>query len=196
MVSRLQFRRGVSIVELIVVLGILAVMLGFLLPAIQSSRHSARDNACQNNLRQHNLALHELLSVRERLPIWQNESGAAGGWSVEILPFLEPVYASKIVAGTPLDSIDLEFRTRPAVFSCPLGHAEPNERDHQRSHYVLTTSDHRRDWFIIDAPIDLTAPWLIGIETENPFLSVGPHRGGFFQVWRNGQLNFCPRGER
>jgi prepilin-type processing-associated H-X9-DG protein len=54
-----------SLIELIVVIGIIAVLLGLLLPAISSAQQHARAVQCRSNLRQLGL----------QLQIYQNESG-------------------------------------------------------------------------------------------------------------------------
>ena len=49
-------RGGFTILELLVVIGVTALLLALLLPAVQSVRSSSRRMSCQNKLRQMNLA--------------------------------------------------------------------------------------------------------------------------------------------
>ncbi len=55
-------RRGVSLVEILIVIAILAIMIGLLLPAISSVRASSIHMQSVNNVRQINLSLQTLLS--------------------------------------------------------------------------------------------------------------------------------------
>ena len=61
-------KRGVTLVEVIVVLAIVGLLLAFLVPAIQSSRNAARRIECANHLRQLGLAL-ALLGLVALVPV-------------------------------------------------------------------------------------------------------------------------------
>ena len=67
-------RRGYSLIETLVVVAIVGIVIGMLLPAIQSVRASANNTVCKNNLRQIGLGIHmyhdayKVLAVRAALP--------------------------------------------------------------------------------------------------------------------------------
>jgi prepilin-type N-terminal cleavage/methylation domain-containing protein/prepilin-type processing-associated H-X9-DG protein len=71
---RRDLRTGFTVVELLVVISIIAVLMGLLLPAVQSARESGRRTQCTNNLYQMALAANQFDQARGYAPGWRNPS--------------------------------------------------------------------------------------------------------------------------
>jgi len=87
-------RRGFALVELLLVLGVIGILIGLLLPAVQQARGSASRIACLNNLKQIGLALHNYHDSYGRFPPpdqvpWFDDQFPGPGWMVRILPQME-----------------------------------------------------------------------------------------------------------
>lgn len=115
-------RRGWTLVELLVVVGVIALLLALALPAVQWSRERSRAAACQNNLKQLGTALVNFHSQVGHLP----KDGKNGyGYGAFLLPQIEQTALHERLQPltTPLAS-DTQARNRGGdtpleVFRCP-----------------------------------------------------------------------------
>ena len=87
---RMTTRRAFSLVELLVVIGVIGVLIALLLPAVQQARESAIRLKCQANLKQIGLAVHNFEDAHDKLPPSDVRiAGLHKSWIVYILPYLE-----------------------------------------------------------------------------------------------------------
>ena len=86
-------RRGISFIEVVVIVGILLLLLAFLIPAVARVRQAASRTSSQNNLKQLALAVHNFHDTYSMMPPAVGEhpkgSGGQGTAHFYILPFLE-----------------------------------------------------------------------------------------------------------
>ncbi len=134
-------RFAITLVELLVVLGILAVLIALLLPGVMMARAAAARIECGNNLRQIGLALHEFHDVNESMPAGVIAQGSKVtpwprmSWLTRLLPYVErdALWQATLDAYDyyPVPYFDpphIAFSTPIRLFACPFDPRVPGPR--------------------------------------------------------------------
>jgi hypothetical protein len=184
MKKRVQ-RTGLTLVELLIVITIVAALLGLLIPAILHALESARRMSCQSNLRQLSFAVREgyLVNAPEPTPT------SAGGWSVALLPALEDSSLAKELKMNPSlipGIMSPMVKRRPIIYTCRSApEVQSTIETVPAAHYVKFQGG------FADAPYGFQEPWAVGptlpygFWTSNAYR--GPHAGGFNVAYNHGE---------
>lgn len=89
-ISRLPARFGLTLLEVISVMLIVAILTAVLAPAVMSARERARAQSCLNNLREIGIALNVFQSSKQSYPYGRLATKALNhSWATCVLPYLE-----------------------------------------------------------------------------------------------------------
>ena len=122
--SRGNRRAGFTLTELLVVVTIISILMGLLLPAVQSARGAGRRTTCINKLKQQALALANYHAQQKHFPagarMHEVSERESIGWQVLVLPMLEQAALYDEITPLPNGGAALSGRNRiPDVFICP-----------------------------------------------------------------------------
>ncbi|MEO0529868.1 MAG: DUF1559 domain-containing protein [Planctomycetota bacterium] len=124
-------KRALTLVEGLVVLVVLLLVMALLLPAVRSARPAAYRNACQNNLKQIALALHNYYDENGHFPPAYTVDEAGNrlhSWRALILPYIEEsALFERIDFTKPWDDPANEAARSVVIeaFECPSIDIEP-----------------------------------------------------------------------
>lgn len=142
-----QSRKAFTLVELLVVIGIIGLLVALLLPAVQAAREAARRMKCTSNLKQIALAVHGYHDSHGVIPPeYLRMQTGYGNWgaNVLLLPFLEQTALHSQLhpdgGVLPTTAAQPLLAQHLPLFRCPsnLGHkTNPNVDDFGTSNYLI-----------------------------------------------------------
>ncbi len=130
-------RSGLTIIEFLVVLAIIAGLVALLLPSVRTARGPARRSQCKNNLKQIGIALHIYHDTYQALPpaFTVDERGnRLHSWRTLILPFLEQqaLYETIDLSKPWSDPANAQAREAAlSVYLCPSIDGPPTHTPYQ-----------------------------------------------------------------
>ncbi len=203
------------LVEVVVVLGIIALLIALFLPAIRTAGPAARRAQCTNNLKQIALALHNYEQVHKALPpafTVDAKGRRLHSWRTLILPYLEQeqLYRTIDLSKPWNDPTNARaFESEVPVFRCPEAHGPQNTTTYLAivspngclnpsapRRLAEITDAHGSTLMVIEAGEEDAVPWMAPRDAdESLVMSLGPttklhHAGGMNGCLVDGSVRF------
>jgi prepilin-type N-terminal cleavage/methylation domain-containing protein len=178
-----------TIVELLVTIAIISILIGLLLPAVQSAREASRQAVCRNNLKQIGLAVQLHVQSFGAFPNGGMRSEGAGSlverrtmvggspaiydsqdwtWSYQILPYLEQLALwnhpdDNLVAATPIGGYFCPTRRPPTVLKGGYWGPRPVVDSRAQIDYAANAGTIRSTTTVEQAHIGIYGPGIDGV---------------------------------
>jgi prepilin-type N-terminal cleavage/methylation domain-containing protein len=134
-------RRGLTLVEVLVVIAVIGILVGLLLPAVMQARGSARRSQCANNLKQLSSAVQQFHERNGTLPVYwgaMNNRGSElfGPWIMYLLPDLGEQAFYDVFQPSPTTGVEVGGYVQGAEISPVI----PASADYQPGTWVTSTT--------------------------------------------------------
>jgi prepilin-type processing-associated H-X9-DG protein len=207
--------RRLRLIEVVVALGIIALLIALLLPATRSARPAARRAQCVNNLKQIAMALHNYEQAHKALPPAYTVDATGRplhSWRTLILPYVEqePLYQTIDLSKPWNDPANAKaLKTVIAVFRCPEAAGQGNTTTYlaiaspngcllpKESRRLAEITDSREaTLMVIEAGEENAVPWMAPLDgDESLVMSLSPttklhHAGGTNACFVDGRVAF------
>jgi prepilin-type N-terminal cleavage/methylation domain-containing protein len=134
-------RRGLTLVEVLVVIAVIGILVGLLLPAVMQARSSARRSQCANNLKQLGSAVQQFHERNDTLPVYwgamkNRSSELFGPWIMYLLPDLGEQVFYDVFQPSPTTGVEVGG----FVQGTQISPAIPASSDYQPGTWVTSTT--------------------------------------------------------